>query len=227
MDHIYKYINNYLHKPVQQNAVFVEIGSEREDGSTSHIADLARKYSVNFHSVDVEVEKKSKHENVIWHTEKGSVWTSQYGNTISKPISMLFLDNVDYNYNMMLDSSIEERKSFWMRQKTENAAFFNDDHTVPAEELKRFRANRVNLYASRYNINLSNEYSQVEHLTQCMNLFPYLSDNAIVVMDDTYKTNDCWIGKCGGVVLFLLSKGYNILKEDKLLKGVIMSKMTI
>lgn len=225
MDHIYKYINNYLHKPVDTNSVFVEIGSEREDGSTSHIAELAKKYSVDFHSVDVEIEKKCDYDNIIWHTEKGSVWSNNYNNLIGKPISMLFLDNVDYNYNIVNDSTIEERKSFWMKQKVEYGQFLNDDHTVPIEELKKFREKRVSLYLSRYNINLSNEYSQVEHLTQCINLFPFLSNNAIVVMDDTYKTNDCWIGKCGAVVVFLLSKGYQVLKEDKLLKGVIMGRM--
>ena len=41
-----------------------------------------------------------------------------------------------------------------------------------------------------------------------------MSDDGIIVCDDTYLYNDCWIGKCGAVVVYLLANGYKTIEID-------------
>jgi hypothetical protein len=56
-----------------------------------------------------------------------------------------------------------------------------------------------------------------------LNLYPYLTDDGIIVVDDTYQINQCWVGKCGPVVVFLLANNYEILEAND--HGVILTKI--
>lgn len=70
-------------------------------------------------------------------------------------------------------------------------------------------------YRDRYDIDLTNHNSQVEHLKQMMALLPYMSDDAIIICDDTLTLHDgTWTGKCGAVVVYLLAHGWKILEEE-------------
>ena len=69
-------------------------------------------------------------------------------------------------------------------------------------------------------IEMNNLDCQVQHLHQMLYLIPYMSDRAVVCVDDTYEYNGVFIGKGGAVVPYLLAIGYTILeKEDN---GVIL-----
>jgi hypothetical protein len=56
-----------------------------------------------------------------------------------------------------------------------------------------------------------NAKCQLEHFNQLYNLFPWLTNNCVIILDDTYQHNGCWVGKCGAAVIFLLSQGFEIV----------------
>lgn len=219
---------------VDPSSVFVEIGSDRGENSTECLRDLAKKYSVNFLTVDIddktdvlshcwknfyqnirdpswpktvscidelpeetqaecidvhgwelfkkrEIDRANdlyKQPHIKFYQAIGSDWARDYHKNIRKPISLLYLDNFDYIWDV--------------------------DNVAP--EFKK----QMTEYQEQWNIDMNNQQCQVEHLTQMIHLEPFLAQQAIIGLDDTYLYNDCWIGKSGPVVVYLLALGYKI-----------------
>ena len=173
---------------MESGSIFVEIGSDRHEGSTLFFAAMAAKNGTVLHTVDLlkEPQERLNQEgvipNIVWHQAEGVEWSQQVYPTIDKPISCLYLDNFDYDWNVTFrNPDIEEQK-------------------------KRYMEN--------FGIEMNNQNCQVAHLKQMMALYPYMAKQSIVVCDDTYLSNDCWIGKCGAVVVFLQANGYRIADTE-------------
>lgn len=96
----YDHLDRYLDW-LEPNAVFVEIGSDRGNGSTPFLADLAARYNTTLHTVDVEHLRRSRNDrpNIVWHRGRGSQWAAETWPQIGLPISLLFLDNQDWTYD--------------------------------------------------------------------------------------------------------------------------------
>ena len=77
-------------------------------------------------------------------------------------------------------------------------------------------------YAAR-GVTMTNRNCQIEHMTQLINLYSHLTAGAAVMFDDTYCHNDCWIGKNGPGVIYLLAQGWHIVHET-LDCGVILQR---
>lgn len=144
MGKIYQYIGNYITGELD-NSVFVEIGSDRYEGSTNHLACLAEKYNTLLHTIDVnnEAQTRVKHTNVVWHVDTGSNWTKNY-NLINK-ISVLYLDNFDWVWNPnVIDSyqlkQIEDYKSRGIEMTNENS---QAEHLAQAINLTPFFTDNV------------------------------------------------------------------------------------
>ncbi len=93
--------HNYLNLPNADDEVFVEIGSERGEGSTRYFLDLARKNSRQFITVDVlpkaqELTALGSDIQVVQAT--GSAWAEDIFPTYNKTISWVYLDNYDFNW---------------------------------------------------------------------------------------------------------------------------------
>jgi len=84
----------------------------------------------------------------------------------------------------------------------------NYDWTNPGMEQERIK----DLYLEN-NIVWSNMGSQVEHLSQMINCIPYMSDQSIVICDDTpiVDHHQTYTGKCGAVIPYLLINKYEIV----------------
>jgi hypothetical protein len=67
-------------------------------------------------------------------------------------------------------------------------------------------------YANR-GVQMTNQNCQINHMTQMIYLYTHLLDDSVVMFDDTYLMNDCWVGKCGPAVVYLLSLGWKILLQ--------------
>lgn len=197
MGDIFKHASKYVNDDSND---FVEIGSDRYEGSTEFLSDLAKKQQRRFHSVDIDrdAEHRLKHKltNVDFYICKGSEWCTEIYPSIGNPIGLLYLDNFDYNWNI----------------------FDKHNEMIKQQEID---------YKNKYGLDMSNENCQVEHMRQILALYPYLAERCTVICDDTYKSNGCWIGKCGGVVLFLLSKGFKTIIDpdiDPKSYGVILCR---
>jgi len=165
---------------IEADSIFLEIGSDRSEGSTKFLADLAQQHGTMLHTVDIDKQKANaiEHLSIVWHTGKGSEWSKTEYPKIGKKISLLYLDNFDWNY--------------WPGVK---------DHWVQWQ---------ITEYEEQFDIEMNNKNSQQEHLQQAINLLPWLSDSAIVLCDDTFQIDGKWDGKCGLVVPHLQQHGFQI-----------------
>lgn len=163
---------------IEPDSIFLEIGSDRGEGSTKFLADLAQRHGTALHTVDIDKQKTNaiEHSSIVWHTGKGSKWSKTEYPKIGKKISLLYLDNFDWNY--------------WVGAK---------DHWVQEQIIE---------YKEKFDIEMNNENSQQEHLEQTINLLSWLSDSAIVLCDDTFQIDGKWDGKCGLVVPYLQQFGF-------------------
>jgi hypothetical protein len=173
---------------IEQDSIFVEIGSDRYEGSTEFFAELAIKNNTVLHTVDISNKAQQRLTRnrdipeVIWHQAIGSDWAAHTFPSLDKKIALLYLDNFDYDWEI-------------------------SRHTQNIELQKKD-------YLETFSIDMTNENCQIEHLKQMLALYPYMSNHSIVVCDDTYQFNDCWIGKCGPVVVYLLANGYKIITKE-------------
>jgi hypothetical protein len=184
MNFVYKRIYQYVNP--EPGSVFLEIGSERGEGSTDILAQLAQDHGTKLITVDLDDlakqrNKAATHPNIEWHLGKpGSEWCKDVWPTIAQPISMLYLDNFDWNW-------------------------------VPESDMY---IGAINEYRDRWQLEMSNAASQLEHFTQFLLLEPYLSQNAVVACDDTLIERGVWTGKCGPIVVYLLAKGWKLQDRE-------------
>lgn len=191
MGRVYQHIGSYLDAGTQ--GVFVEIGSDRGEGSTQWLDALAADYKTKLITVDISSKARSHWEGKLPNTEfvvqPGSDWADDFY-VDGQGIAVLYLDNFDYIWDI------------------------ND--VRPAIKMQMAE------YADQ-GIAMTNQACQTEHLKQLMLLYPCLTTGAVVAFDDTYCYNDCWIGKCGPAVVYLLACGWKVVHQT-LDCGVILKK---
>ena len=191
MGQVFKHAVNFT-KNIQPFSVFVEIGSDRWEGSTEFLANLAAERNTVLHSVDINSSASDRINNpsIKWHVGSGSTWCQQYSANIGKRIGLLYLDNFDYDWD------INQVNKMIQDQKIE--------------------------YLNNYGVTMNNQTCQIEHMKQFIALTPWLASQCIVMFDDTYRYNDCWIGKCGPAVVYLLALGFEIVRDEEREFGIIM-----
>lgn len=192
MGKIYQSIASYL--PEKPTGVFVEIGSERGEGSTVSLNNLAGQHNTKLISVDISSNAKQIYGKQLTNTEfvveSGSTWAKEFSKEW-KDIALLYLDNFDYIWDI--------------------------NNVSPAIKMQ------MQEYAGQ-GIAMNNQNCQAEHMRQIVALRTCLAPNAVVVFDDTYCYNDCWIGKCGPAVVYLQSYGWSVVHQT-LDCGVIMKRL--
>ena len=112
----YNNIKNFL-PTIDPDSMFLEIGSEREAGSTMFLSDLAAECNVTLHSVDIcnHATDTITHNNLVLHTAQGSTWCQHVLPTLNQKISLLYLDNFDIIWDsLMLKGTYESGE--WNRQ---------------------------------------------------------------------------------------------------------------
>jgi len=83
MGKIYKDINNFL--PQTPRGVFVEIGSDRGEGSTQTLAVMAQQHNTRLITVDISSKAQSRLSHTLTNTDfvvaSGSAWARDFANT--------------------------------------------------------------------------------------------------------------------------------------------------
>lgn len=180
--------------PEKPTGVFVEIGSERGEGSTISLNSLAKQFNTKLISVDINPDAKQRYGDKLKHTEfvvaSGSEWAKEFA-TNWTDIAVLYLDNFDYIWDV---NNVSAAIQIQMRE-----------------------------YAGQ-GIVMTNQNCQAEHMRQIVALKGCLAPDALVVFDDTYCYNDCWIGKCGPAVVYLQAHGWSVVHQT-LDCGVIMKRL--
>lgn len=81
---------------------------------------------------------------------------------------------------------------------------------------------QIKEYRDRYNIEMTNVYSQAAHVHQAVLIESKAAENSIICIDDTWfhSTWDTYQGKGGAAVPYLLAKGYTVLETTNGRDGV-------
>lgn len=193
MSDIYKLAQDYVTK-VNNDEIFVEIGSDRWEGSTPWIADFAKNHSCDFYSVDINTDchRRIHKDNIIWQTASGSHWAKHVLPSLNKKIKFLYLDNFDWMWN----------------------AYTVSEHIQ----------NQVNEYQNRWGLTMNNENCQQEHFDQAVYVTPYLSDNAVIICDDTFRDNGAWTGKCAPALYWFKHNGFELVHADEKTNGIVLTR---
>lgn len=167
----------------------LEIGSDRWEGSTVWLADLATNYDMDFYSVDIDnsAQQRIKHPKITWYISEGVHWCESVLPSLGRKIGLVYLDNFDYDWR------VGDNNPMIQQQKAE--------------------------YLSR-NVVMHNQNCQITHMKQMISILPHTVPGSVAVFDDTYRINECWVGKCGPVVIWLLAQGWRL--ETAKDHGVIM-----
>lgn len=179
------------------NSIILEIGSDRYEGSTEYFSNLAQQNGVAFHSVDIVDDAQRRFQHLPVN------WHIKSGSEwcrVELPQLGVEVGCVyldNFDYNWDVDYPPQD---WLLKQKS--------------------------FYAQKVGVEMTNQNSQVEHLKQILAIYPYLSESAVVICDDTYTYNDCWIGKSGAVVIYLLANGFELVKKIREPKdvGVILKR---
>jgi hypothetical protein len=99
----------------------------------------------------------------------------------------------------------------------------NFDYIWDVTNIQPHIKNQKQQYAEM-GIIMDNTNCQIEHLRQTMLIYPHLTEQAVVVYDDTYTYNGCWIGKGGPGVTWLLAQGFRVREFNKHVPGVILTR---
>jgi hypothetical protein len=73
---------------------------------------------------------------------------------------------------------------------------------------------QIKEYRDKYDVEMTNVYSQAAHVHQAVLVEAKTADNSIICIDDTWfhSTWDTYQGKGGAAVPYLLAKGYTVLE---------------
>lgn len=229
MGTLYQQTHEYITE-IEPDTVMVEIGSDRGEGSTLYYANLAEKNNIKLHTVDVLPNSKISAQNasIEWHTCIGSEWCKNIYPSINKKISVMYLDNFDYLWDndrndSRIDPDLWNKTTYdaikgvdWPQdfcEYTDLPKQYQDEVTFPLTYNDMMDEMRTQY--RKFGFNLTNSECQLEHFKQLFYLIPYLAEECIVVFDDTFRANDCWIGKNGPGVVLLQTIGFKIVAEDK------------
>lgn len=205
----YKHAEKFIDKI--DKGVWIEIGTERGEGSTRFFAGLAKDRATKFYGVDAmadQIEKSTKlleengklPEHIELVNALGEEFLEKLSETIGDDkISLVYLDNFDWDY--------------WLGMQEE-----------------AFVAGVKQRYVNEMNIEMTNLNSQRAHLLQAMWLNTMIADNALVICDDTWyhPHEGIFTGKCSGAIPFLLTQGFEILHTEgyRQNSGVILGKFS-
>ena len=186
MGQIYKKIENYVDRLGTPEGIILEIGSERGEGSTVYLDELAKRLGIHFVTCDIDKERVEKinQQGINAVCQRGE----EYIPTIMEnTLNICYLDNFDWNWWV----GREDSDKVWVQHQ-------------------------IDWYKENHNIVMDNVNCQITHLVQSVLIETKTTKNSIICFDDTwseiyYKT---YIGKGGAAVTYLLAKGYEVLHTD-------------
>ena len=178
---------------------WVEIGVDRGEGSTQFFSNLAKDHATRFYAVDADIDQITRIQNMLKVDDQipdhitvihstGEKFLKEFGeNAQGNKISFAYLDNFDWDYQL------------------------ND-----AGESPGVYQDHKNNYRNKFGLEMTNMNSQIAHLAQAIQLVPLMTDNAVVVCDDTWyiPQEGIYSGKCSAAIPFLLMSGFKELDRS-------------
>jgi hypothetical protein len=193
--------------------VWIEIGVDRGEGSTQWFADLAKTRATEFYGVDADPDQIMRSYQTLCQTKNLQI----------DPVtgSMIPEHGPLPDHVKLIHARGEDFLASLHQQKPDTRVSlvyldnFDWDYWVGGEEESFVPAQKEH-YLKTMGVEMNNINSQTTHLAQAMRLMSMMSDNSIIICDDTWyhPREGIFIGKCSGVIPFLLLQGYQFLHND-------------
>ena len=93
----YSYLENLSYD--KDTDIILEIGSDKDEGSTEFFNGLSINWGIPFYTVDIVDTAKNRFthlDHTNWIVESGSEWTKRSLPLLNKKIKVLYLDNYDW-----------------------------------------------------------------------------------------------------------------------------------
>ena len=176
--------NSFKNLTCNADNIVLEIGSERGEGSSEWLHNWAKGRGMEFHSVDVLADAKNSAANhdIQFHVHES-------GSSWCREVLPLLGKKIKVLY-------------------LDNFDWIADSWTQNPPD---FLVNQIEEYASR-GVSMNNANSQQEHLLQAKYCLPFMDEESIIIVDDTYYdlATETWGGKCGLVMPWLEQHGYEL-----------------
>jgi hypothetical protein len=191
----YKKVEDYLDRI--DPGCWIEVGVDRGEGSTRFLSDLAATRGVNFYGVDMDPDQITRATKNL--SVDGKL-----------PSHVTLACNRGENYIQQLSNDNPKLKASLVYLDN-----FDWDYWLGGQE-EAFVAGVKQNYRDKLGVEMTNIQSQVTHLLQAIYLMPMMSENSIIVCDDTwYHPNEgVFIGKCSAVIPYLFLNGYSLLHNQ-------------
>jgi len=181
MGELYKKAELYL-ASADSNDVIVEIGSSLTgSGSTPFFNSLANQKGTTLHTIDIDdkVSSNQRLNATVTYQMSGSRWATTIFPALNKKISLLYLDNYDYDYRVGFPSWVDDQKVEY--QEKYGITLNNLDCTV--EHLKQMIA-LLPYMADHSTVICDDTYlSNGCWIGKCGAVVPYLIVNGFKIID--------------------------------------------
>jgi len=178
-----------------ENNIVVEIGSENGEGSSFFLHRWAKERGLDFYSVDVVDRAQQRYQDL--------------------DINFVVAESGSQWCQNVLPTLNKKIKVLYL----DNFDWLYDCWTA---DTPPWVQDQILQYANR-GIELNNENSLLEHKLQAQYCLPYLDDQCVVLIDDTFETyykteNDDYVldrfsGKCGHAIPLLRAAGFKLFRE--------------
>jgi hypothetical protein len=191
----YKHAEQYLDRIDSDS--WVEIGVDRGEGSTKFFSDLAEKRGTKFYGVDADIGQIS-----------AATANLTVDGKFPAHVSLLLNKGEDFLVNWQSTTPDEKISLAYLDN-------FDWDYWLGRQE-ESFVPLQKQHYRETMKVEMLNLNSQITHLVQAVRMLPLMSDNSIVICDDTWyqPSEGIFIGKCSAAIPFLMINGYKILHQD-------------
>jgi hypothetical protein len=189
------YVNaeQYLNK-IDRGA-WLEIGVERGEGSTRWFSSFAKTLATKFYAVDAMASQCDAVRSLL--LENGKL-----------PDHIEVIN--DFGENFLLN--------FHTRNEKISLAYldnFDWDYWLGRQE-ESFVPIIKDQYRQQFNTEMNNINSQYTHLVQAMLIYNYMTDNSIIICDDTWyhPAEGIFIGKCSAAIPYLCTQGFEVIHYE-------------
>lgn len=207
----YKNVENFIDQI--DSGAWVEIGVDRGEGSTQWFADRAKKHATEFYGVDADAGQIQKSTETLTRSKNALIdpLTGKIQHTHEPIASHIKL--VHARGEIFLSQLHQQNPD--LRISLVYLDNFDWDYWVGGVEESFVPAQKAH-YRETMGVEMTNINSQTTHLAQAIQLMSMMTDNSIIICDDTwYHPNEgVFIGKCSAVIPYLLLQGYQILHSQ-------------
>jgi len=176
--------------------IVVEIGSENGEGSSRWLYQWSSNRDVKFYSIDVEhSEREISYPEIPWVVSESG---------------SLWCKNILPTLNKAIKVLYLDNFDY----------MYNTNNPSVLEQYAR----QVTLYAQR-GVVMNNQNCMEEHRLQVEYCLPYMAEQSVIIMDDTYydpalefqPANELpqWYGKCATAMPLMIEAGYSIIRDQE------------